>query len=279
MLSDHDDGDSLVDLEKAAASLLDLAKRQDIVQAKLFEVAEWHLRVKRKLGRVLMQTVSPGGDRSRLQAATLLPGGLPDGIDKFAARRCRKLAEIEDSAFEEYLLQVQRSTRIPSAAGATAFAFRNKRSPSPQKRGRKKPRPDSGELEVSSHVLDAIERCLGNIDVCVGRAKVRCLKRVEGARLASADAQGTVFVTARVDEEVWLNKFVELKRSARCEQVVVLLPAETSATWFRHFSGARWHLCFLTDSREPTLVAYIGKRSEAFFAVMHEYGVVLGSHD
>lgn len=277
ILSEREDGDSLVDLEKAAASLLDLAKRQDIVQAKLCEVAEWHLRVKRKLGRVLMQTVSRGGGRARLHAATLLPGSLPFGIDKFAARRCRKLAEIDDSSFAEYLVQVQRRTRIPSAAGAIAFASRSERSPSPQKRGRKKTKPHFEEIEVSNHVIEAIERCLGSIDVCVGGAKVRCSRRVAGAKLTAADVQGTVLVTARVDAEVWLDKFIELKRGAQCEQVVVLLPVETSASWFRLFSRARWHLCFLSESREPALAAYTGKRSEAFFAAMHEHGVVLGS--
>jgi hypothetical protein len=168
--------------------------------------------------------------------------------------------------------------RIPSAEGALRFAKSKSHAAVSKREKGVKHKPGAGDVEVSSQVLDAIERCLGNIDVCVGGAKVSCSRRVAGARLTVADVQGTVLVAARVDAEVWLSKFIELKRSAKCEQVVVLLPAETSARWFRHFSSARWHLCFLAETHEPTVAAYIGKRSQAFFAAMHECGVVLGSH-
>jgi hypothetical protein len=270
MLSEREDGNSLVDLEKAAASLLDLAKRQDLAKQQLFELAEWHLRVKRKLGGVLLQVDGRGGSRAKAQAALLL--------DRSAARRLRHLARIAVSDWDAYLVRARSVGRIPSGEGALRFAKPKSHSAVPKRMKSTKSNSGAWGVEVSSQVLDAIERCLGNIDVCVGSAKVSCSKRVVGAKLTATDIQGTVLVAARVDAEVWLNKFVELKRSAQCEQLVILLRAETSASWFRHFSCARWHLCFLAESYEPTLVAYIGKRSEAFFAAMHEHGVVLGSH-
>lgn len=270
MLSEREDGDSLVDLEKAAASLLDLAKRQNLAKQQLIELAEWHLRVKRKLGGILLQVDGRGGDRAKAQAALLL--------DRSAARRLRQLARIAATDWDDYMVSARSVSRIPSGEGALRFAKSKSHSSVPKRAKGAKPKAGPGDVEVSSQVLDAIERCLGNIDVCVGGAKVSCLKRVAGAKLTVADLQGTVLVAARVDAELWLNKFVELKRSTQCEQVIVLLPVETSASWFRHFSSARWHLCFLSESHEPTLAAYIGKRSEAFFAAMHEHGVVLGSH-
>lgn len=270
MLSECEDGDSLVDLEKAAASLLDLAKRQSLAKQQHIELAEWHLRVKRKLGGILLQVDGRGGNRAKAQAALLL--------DRSAARRFRQLARIAVTDWDAYMVRARSVSRIPSGEGALRFAKSTSRSAVPKRTRGTKPKSRAGDVEVSSEVLDAIERCLGNIDVCVGDAKVSCSKHVVGAKLTEADVQGTVLVTAPVDAEVWLNKFVELKRGAQCEQLVVLLRAETSASWFRHFSCARWHLCFLAESHEPTLVAYIGKRSEAFFAAMHEHGVVLGSH-
>ena len=85
MLAESNDFDSLVDLEKAADALKEVAKRQDSMTAQFVEIAAWHLRVRRKLGLLMLQTVRWGGDRSRSSTATLLDGALPDGVDKHAS--------------------------------------------------------------------------------------------------------------------------------------------------------------------------------------------------
>ena len=122
MLASAGDGCSLAELEKAAATLLGYAKRQKHMKEELFKVAEWHLRVKRKLGTILKQTVSWGGDRSRSHDATLLDDGLPCGVDKHAAKRFRRLADIEDSVFQHYLAKTRQRSGTPSEAGAIRSA-------------------------------------------------------------------------------------------------------------------------------------------------------------
>ena len=275
MLQSSVGGDSLADLEKAAATLLDVAKRQDLVQDKLVEIAEWHLRVKRKLGVLLAQTSSRGGIRAKAQPAPLLNGGLPPGLDRSVARRCRQLARIANTDWDAYLESTRALSRMPSAQGALKFGRPKASSAVSRRSVRKKTKSASGNIEVSPHVLDAIERCLGEIDICVGDADVKCRRRVPGARLTGDDLQGTVIFSARVDPGVWLKKLVELRQCSQCRQVVVLLPTEPGFNWLNHFSGAPWHLCFLAGSDEPVVVAFIGVRTEGFFAAMHEHGLVV----
>jgi hypothetical protein len=275
MLASAGDGCSLAELEKAAATLLGYAKRQKHMKEELFKVAEWHLRVKRKLGTILKQTVSWGGDRSRSHDATLLDDGLPCGVDKHAAKRFRRLADIEDSVFQHYLAKTRQRSGTPSEAGAIRSAAPGVVTGKVSRKQGKRSKNGIGAVEVSPQVLDAIERCLGDIDVCVGGTKVKCRRRVAGAKLTVDDLQGIVFVTARVDPAIWLEKLVEMKNSAQCQQAIVLMPARTGASWFRQFSGANWHLYFLEDPDEPTVAAYIGTRSRAFFAVMHDHGLVV----
>lgn len=278
MLSRAGDGESLAALAKAAATLVEVAKRQDLMKQQLFEIAEWHLQVKRKLGGLLIQTISWGGDRSRCHDDTLLPGSLPKNLNRSAAKRCRRLAEIEESVFQKYLEKMRSQSGAPSEAGAVKFAAPSGATASGRK-PRKKARSGVGDIKVTPDVLDAIVRCLGDIDVCAGGAHVTCRRRVVGAELTADDIRGIVLVTARVDPEVWLKQIAELRSRAQCDQVVVLLLAETAASWFRHFSGVRWHLCFLADTDEPVVAAYIGSRSEGFFAAMQGYGLVVSVHE
>lgn len=278
MLRQSEDGDSLVKLEKAAATLLEFAKRQERLKERLFEVTEWHLRVKRKLGIILSQTVSRGGDRAKSRAATLPPGRLPSGIDKHAAKRCRRLAHIEDVVFESYLKRAAIQSRAPSAAGAIAFS-EHVGSPCTRSPRRKlkahKNSPSRTDVQASPGILDAIARCLGDIDVCVGDVDIQCHRRVAGPDVCPTDMNGTVLISWRLNPTEWIAKLSDLRRDARIDQAVVLLPAETSSSWFRHFSGAPWHLCFLGGEREPVVAAYIGSRTEGFLASIHEHGLVV----
>ena len=74
---------------------------------------------------------------------------------------------------------------------------------------------------------------------------------------------------------VSVDRLARMVRSARCRQVVILLPLEASESWLQHLSGARWHACFAGPPDHSLVVAYLGARSEAFFAAMHDFGVVV----
>jgi hypothetical protein len=248
MLTNAADGNSLAELERAAASLLEVARRQDLAKEHLFEIAEWHLTVKRTLGVLLLQTDARGGDRANSQAKTLLNSGLPRGLDKSLASRCRELARIDSTDWDAYLVSRRSVSRIPSVEGALNFGKSKAHSAVPKRRVRKKTKCLSGDVEVSPQVLDAIERCLGYIDVCVGGALVECRRHVAGAKVTPGDLQGIVLVTARVDPEVWLEKLVELKNSAQCQQAIVLMPAQTGASWFLN-SLARTGICVFSKIR------------------------------
>jgi hypothetical protein len=278
MLHQAEDGDSLVELQKAVATLLHAAERQERLRHRHFEVAVINLEVQRKIGAILLQTDARGGDRANSQAGTLLNSGLPSGLKRSSASRCRGLARIEKTAWNDYLVSRRSVSRIPSAEGAVNFAKSKTPSAGSKRAVRKKSKSRSGDIEVSPQALDALERCLGDIDVCVGDAAVNCRHRLSGAKLATDDLSGTVFINARVDPDVWLKRMVELKSSAQCRQVVILLRTEPGHSWLSHFSGDPWHLCFLEGAEGPVVAAFIGVRTEGFFAGMHDHGLVVSVH-
>ena len=222
-----------------------------------------------------MQTVSWGGDRSRCHDDILLPGGLPKNLNPSAAKRCRWIAEIEESVFQQYLETTRSRSRTPSEAGAIKFAQPGAR----QKVGRKSRKTSTvGEITVAPGVLDAIRRCLGDIDVCIGEAKVACRRRYTFSTWSERSVSGIVLISAAVDPADWLARAVDWTQRAKCDQVVVLLPADLSASSLRILAGASWQLCFLSNPGVSGVVAYVGARREAFFASMHEHGLVVSVH-
>ena len=126
------------------------------MKQQLFEIAEWHLRVKRKLGVLLTQTESRGGDRAKCHADTLLNGGRPGSLGPGAAKRCRRLAEIEEAVFSQYLEGLRSSLTPPSDAGAVRFA--NPGVAPAAARPSSKRKRSGGCVEVTPGVLDAIRR-------------------------------------------------------------------------------------------------------------------------
>lgn len=275
MLNRSEDGDSLADLEKAAATLVDVAKRQDLVKEQLFEIAEWHLRVKRKLGAILVQTDSRGGDRAKSQAATLLNGGLPPGVNKSSATRCRQLARVVGEDWEVYLSHSHSVGRMPSAGGMLRFAESRRRPSVAKPKSQKQAQSASRNVEVGAQVLAAICRCLGDIDVCVGEADVRCRSRVDGESLTAADMHGVVLVACVIDPEVWLSEIAKLNRSAQCQHAVVFVRVESSFSWFQQFSDAGWSLCFVDVVGGAVAVAYLGGRCREFVEAMSCFGLVV----
>jgi hypothetical protein len=55
-------------------------------------------------------------------------------------------------------------------------------------------------------------------------------------------------------------------------------PMPIGHSWLSHFSGDPWHLCFLEGAEGPVVAAFIGVRTEGFFAGMHDHGLVVSVH-
>lgn len=273
MLAKAVDGDSLADLAKATAALVAVAKRQASLKRRLFGIAAFDLKVKRKLGLLLMQVECRGGDRAKCHRATLPNGGRPKDLNGSAAKRCRRLAEIDEVIFQHYLEDARDRSGRPSEAGALRFAKSG--SEAVPRKPRTKRKAKGGDVEVSPDVLDAISRCLGDIDVCVGDAEVECRIRVAGSKLQPKHLDGVVFVSANVESATLLEEVSGARSRAQCSQAVLLLPMETCASWLGSMSAQNWHVCFLDEGNAHVAVAYLGKRTEAFHVCMHEHGVVM----
>lgn len=274
MLAESNDFDSLVDLEKAADALKEVAKRQDSMKAQLMEIAAWHLRVRRKLGLLLRQTVRWGGDRSRSSMATLLDGALPDGVDKHASRRCRRLADIPDDLFDGYLAKCLERGRPPSFGGALRVA------PADEPRKAAKPRRHKGgdvSETIPPVILDIVARVFGEVDVLVGDGDVKCAKKCKADTLRPNDLRGCVIVTDCPDPATWLPKLAALRKSAAIEQVAVVLAPETSAAWFIQAALDEWVFGFVPGDRCMPMIALQGRREGLFAAVGLARGVVVRS--
>lgn len=260
--------EELVDLDKMFVVMQAAAKQLDIALSEAIRLAVAHLRARRKLGLVLMQTVWRGGNRSKCHRDTLLEGALPSGIDGNQSRRLRKLATIPEAAFETYLSEASVNGRIPSEAGAARSQSSVPAVKSPNRRRAAKAPALSPEL------VDAVERCLGDIDVVVGEANVRAGRRLEAGGRVPDGLRGTVFVSECRDPGTWLPALAQLRARAAIRDVVVVLPADPTAKWFRQLS-AGWSCCFLHGN--PGLLARQGTRERAFALAMLDHGVVLQS--
>lgn len=261
--------EQLIELNRMLAIMQKAAEELDIAVTDAIRLAVAHLRARRKLGAILMETVRWGGVRARLQRATLVEGSLPDGVDKFQARRCRQLASIPEGVFEEYLRAAEADRKIPREAAAIRLLRVASRKPS----GRQRATRRGWANGLPRAVLDAVERCLCEIDVLVGKASITSTQQLAATDAVPKGLRGTVVVAECRDPEEWLPALVRLRTKAALNDVVVVLPAVPSAKWFRHLADG-WCCCFL-GAEQPVILAHRGLHSHSFDLVMREHGVVL----
>ena len=291
ILAASTDGPSLAELDKFAATFVDAARRRDLPFEELFAINEWHLCVKRKLGTILASVDNRGGNRSKSRAAPLPNGGLPSGVNKSAARRCRQLARIRDEVFSRYLETAAATHRLPSASGVVSFATGPAMAiPDPARDPARIPgsagtagvrsrntSKAATEVPVEPEVLDSLERGLGDVEVCFGSAPIRCRQRVTNANPAVTNVRGTVVITAAIDPSLLLPRIKDLHSVGRCFQAVAFLTANTAAKWFDQLADPGWSVCFLAERKPPVIAAYVGSRAAAFAASMRAHGVVMRS--
>jgi hypothetical protein len=258
-------------------SVLEEAGRQfDIAIDEAIRIAAFHLTGKRKLGLALLHRTNHGGDRSRSHAANVVEEGQSRLIDKDRRRRYKALARVQADLFENYLKVRSEQHEIPKEAGVLRYAAKasGKVHVKPGKRRSRERLTEA--LDLSPAVLDAIGRFLGEIDVCIGDAKLRCDTRLSANTVNPKQIRGRVVVSECLDPVGWLPKLVRLRANGVLEEVLVVLLVETGAPWFRGLAEQGWSCCFLTG---PTTlsVAYQGARQRLFHVGFQELGAVMRS--
>lgn len=256
-------------------TVLEEAGRQfEIVIDEAIRIATFHLKGKRKLGLALLQHVKHGGDRSRSHDANLADEALTRLIGKDRRRRYKALARVPAETFDNYLKVRAEQREIPKEAGALRHAAKASASVHAKPRKGKKPKADT--LALSPAILDAIRRFLGDIDVCIGDAKVRCSTRLCASTVNPKQIRGSVVVSECLDPGEWLPKLVALRTNGVLKEVLVVVRVETGAPWFRVVAEEGWSCCFLTGST-TLAVAYHGARQRLFSLGFQELGAVMRS--
>lgn len=262
ILARAETGDDIAGVERMAAACIDLAKHCDQLKGRLAEFSILRLRSRRRLGLVLLQTDRRGGDRSKWLGATLLDRGLPRGVDPTTAKKCRNLARMRDEVIEAYFTRAAASGKVPSESGALRFAagvpWENGNERAKQRRARKSKPAAGGALIVPPEILDSLQRLFGDIDVCVGEAKVKCRSKQNASTLREKDLHGSVLILQCHDPASWLPKLAQMRRSSKIDEAVVILPADTAALWFKDLVTDDWVLCFPCSVQPALLLAHLG---------------------
>ncbi|HEX5053096.1 MAG TPA: hypothetical protein VFZ65_15080 [Planctomycetota bacterium] len=273
MLAATEDAEALTRLQSFAAAHEDVARHCNLAFEEFARLAVFRLRVERKLGATLMQVVRRGGHRPRSTRLTSLASGrLPAGLSKQMAAKYRQLARIDEQVFDAYLRQAREQRRVPSANGARAFAVRRS-SPGTPVVSRRVARAPA----LVGCVLDAVCRFLGSVQVCVGRADVRCETRLAPGALQLRQLHGSVLVGECANPLVWLPRLARGRLLGAFDEVLVVLPAAIGAAWFRSVAEAGWCCCFVASPPGPMVVTYHGPRLYLFQLAFRPLGAVLRS--
>ena len=236
-------------------------------------VAAFDLITKRKIGAFLLQVDMRGGDRAKRQRASLLAKIL-EVLGKDKVKRCRAIARVEEQHFADYLKVKADQHDVPTEAGAVRHASRMARSVKQLRpRNAKKSKAESSTVSLSASALDAVQRALGRIDVCIGDAKVKCEVRLDANPVQDKEIRGRVFVSQCGEPGECLTKLADMKRKGAIEEVVVALPADVGASWFKLLAEGEWHCCFPTGG--GALVAYPGMKKRGFAVIFGRLGAVL----
>jgi hypothetical protein len=272
--------EELVHFEKMVAVMKAAGEQFRLAIDEAIRIASFDLVTRRKIGSVLLQVDRRGGDRARAHDAPLLDRLLQElGRDK--ARRCRMIARLEEPHFGDYLKLMTDQHEVPTEAGVLRHARKVAKANGTTRakpRRTQKPKAVLAALKLSPSILNCVERVLGAIDVCVGDADVECRLRLQTDTAHLKQLQGTVFVAECLYPADWLPKLAALRRSARVDDVLVALPAETSAQWFKGLMDGQdeWACCFPTGVLPPLILAYLGHR-EGFKAACAEIGPIVRS--
>lgn len=122
-------------------------------------------------------------------------------------------------------------------------------------------------------MLECVQRALGDIDVCIGDARVKCSVRLSASTAKDREMRGRVFVSECVEPGRCLTKLADLKCKGAIEEAVVVLPRDIDAGWWSSLGHGPWSLC-VPNERGSAIVAHIGGHAHAFAIVFAQLGVV-----
>ena len=258
----------LKDLRQTVAAWQAVAEKCDLAFEEVMRLAVFRLEVERDLGAQLAQTLKPGPRRKSSPGVINCDAGLPDGISPNQSASYQKLAAIPDDVFRAYIEKSRADRKLPSSDGARRFA-------SPKKTGTRTPRRKDGAcmMNVPAAVLDACVRCLGEIDVLVGKAKVKAATCAAGLSGLTKEARGAVLIVGTDDPAASLREVAKLRESGRIDQGIVVLPRDIDANWWSSLSAGPWSLCLPSERGSP-VVAHIGGHVRGFALVFAGLGVV-----
>lgn len=104
-------------------------------------IAEFRIRLERKIGQHLTQTVKRGRPTKRSGRLTFSEDQeapqLPQGVNKEMARQYRKLAAVPEESLDAYLVRARESESVPSSKGLIKFAGTSGKRASVAKRSRR----------------------------------------------------------------------------------------------------------------------------------------------
>jgi hypothetical protein len=270
--------EAMLGLDKALALLKEAAEQFRATIDEAARIAASALVTKRRIGTVLLQVDRRGGDRAKSHDATLLDK-LMQELGKDKARRYREIARIQEQHFEAYLAATAEQHVVPTEAGAVKLAKQVARASRPR-RSRRAPQSSASPVP-SQEVLDAVVCVLGEIHVCVGTADVVSGLKLQPDVIRTKVMRGNVFVAECPAPEEWLPTLQMLRRNGTLSNVVMALPPQTGAAWFKHLSDGGWHCFFPTG--DGALLAYHGPKRRGFEIALGMHGVVMcacrGSED
>ena len=260
------------ELHRMVAAWQAAASKCHLAFEELVRLAVFRLQVERDLGTHLAQTVRHGGDRARSSRSILLEdGGLPNYVSPNQSAAYQALAAIPEDVFQGYVETARGKRKIPSSRGARAFAEPRK---SAAARAKKPSTASVSSRALSPQLIDACVRCLGDINVLVGKAKVKAALTIEAKGDLTKKARGKVLVVEAPFSEASLRSVTKLRIGGVIEEAIVVLPREINPAWFPVFGDGQWAICFPSDPGSP-IVAHIGSHARGFSLVFSEVGVVM----
>ena len=265
--------EDLISFERMVSVLKKAGEQFRVVREEAIRIATCDINTQRKIGTLLLQVDRRGGDGAKSHADSLLKR-LLDELGKNKVKRYRAIARIDEAHFTGYLKLVAEQHEVPTEAGAFRHARRlAAAAKSPRLRKAKKSKIEPATREISPSILDAVQRALGPIDVCIGDAKVKCEVRLKANTAKDTEMRGRVLVSHCVEPGQCLTKLADMKRKGAIDEAIVALPRDIDAQWWSALSAGAWSLCVPTERGSP-IVAHIGGHARGFALVFATLGVV-----
>jgi len=286
-LADANDVPSLVALTDRVAVVQEMVRRLDAALEEQQRLAEFRIRIARKLGLLLLQTVRRGGHGSNGHRVTSIRGGsdspLPSGISRKQSSRYQQLARVPDDLVIGYFSAARLEGAEISSRGLLRFA-------SSASTPRRDKRPSSPGVLPHERLTSASVRTLAPLWLAASRvfAPLACVGLPEhGERLfphalhhkdlLACDINGDTLVNAPESFSNAEALLISKGAAGSDRNLVLLAPAFTSEPWFSRLCQQDASICFVPASarEQPIGVFHIGPRYHAFLLVFSELGVVV----